>query len=125
MIVPVPQLPRVVVVEDDPASRKSLERVLRVGGFEAVLFASAEEYLASVPISSAIGMLLDLQLPGLSGLDLQRHIRSAGSTIPVIVITAHDDAESRAESHRLGCTAYLTKPCDGRTILALLGGRWQ
>ena len=111
----------VVVVEDDPASRKSLGRVLRVGGFEALLFESAEEYLASGPSpSSPIAMLLDLQLPGMSGLDLQRRMRTEGSTLPIIVITANDDPRFRDEAEHLGCLAYLSKPCDGKTILALL-----
>ncbi len=117
---PAPAGPLVVVVEDDPASRKSLERVLHVGGFDAAMFASAEEFLSSALESSAIGMLLDLQLPGLSGVDLQRRLRTEGSTLPIIVITANVDVRIREEVERLGCVAYLSKPCDGHTILALL-----
>ncbi len=120
MTKPTPAGPLVVVVEDDPASRKSLERVLHVGGFDAAMFASAEEFLSSTRDSSAIGMLLDLQLPGLSGVDLQRRLRREGSTLPIIVITANVDTRIREEVERLGCLAYLSKPCDGRTILALL-----
>ncbi len=113
--------PLVVVIEDDIASQTTLARVLRVGGYTAATYASAEEYLASPPQSSPIGLLLDVHLSGMSGLDLQRRLRNEGSTIPVILITAFDDARSRAQAESLGCVAYLSKPCAAETILALLG----
>jgi len=113
-------MPLVVVVEDDPASQKTLARVLRAGGYEAALYASAEEFLSSPPRSSPIGLLLDVHLSGMSGLDLQRRLRNEGSTIPVIIITAFDDARSREQAERVGCVAYLRKPCEAETILALL-----
>lgn len=122
-LMPEPLLPLVIVVEDDPASRKSLGRVLRVGGFDAAMFASAEEFLAarleSLPVEP-VGMLLDLNLPGLSGLELQRRLRTEGSRLPIVVLTANAGAAIREEAVRLGCLAYLQKPCEGRTILALL-----
>jgi FixJ family two-component response regulator len=113
-------MPLVAVVEDDPASQKTLARVLRAGGYEAALYASAEEFLSSPPPSSPIGLLLDVHLGGMSGLDLQRRLRNEGSTIPVIIITAFDDARSREQAERIGCVAYLRKPCEAETILALL-----
>jgi FixJ family two-component response regulator len=113
-------MPLVAVVEDDPASQKTLARVLRAGGYEAALYASAEEFLSSPPQSSPIGLLLDVHLSGMSGLDLQRRLRNEGSTIPVIIITAFDDARSREQAERVGCVAYLRKPCEAETILALL-----
>jgi FixJ family two-component response regulator len=115
-------MPLVVVIEDDPASQKTLARVLRTGGFDTAIYASAEEFLASPPRSTPIGLLLDLRLGGMSGLDLQRRLRSEGSTLPVIVITAFDDARNREQAERLGCVAYLRKPCEAETILALLRG---
>jgi FixJ family two-component response regulator len=113
-------MPLVVVVEDDPGSQKTLARVLRAGGYEAAVYASAEEFLSSPPQSSPIGLLLDVNLSGMSGLDLQRRLRNEGSAIPVIIITAFDDARSRELAERVGCVAYLRKPCEAETILALL-----
>ena len=113
-------MPLVVVVEDDLASQKTLARVLRAGGYDAATYTSAEEFLSSPPQASPIGLLLDVHLGGMSGLELQRKLRTEGSTIPVIIITAFDDARSRQQAERLGCVAYLRKPCAAETILALL-----
>jgi FixJ family two-component response regulator len=112
--------PLVVVVEDDPATQKTLARVLRIGGYEASIYASAEAFLSSPPPSPPIGMLLDVHLGGMSGLELQRRLNEQGSTIPVVVITAFEDARSREQAERLGCVAYLRKPCSAEDILALL-----
>jgi FixJ family two-component response regulator len=114
--------PLVVVIEDDLASQRTLARVLRTGGYEAITYSSAEEFLFSPPDASPIGLLLDVHLGGMSGLDLQRRLRHEGSKLPVIIITAFDDARSREQAERLGCVAYLRKPCEAETILALLGG---
>ena len=113
-------MPLVVVVEDDPATQKTLARVLRTGGYDAAVYESAEAYLSSPPQSAPIGLLLDVHLGGMSGLDLHRRLRSEGSTVPVIIITAFDDARSREQAERFGCVAYLRKPCEAETILALL-----
>jgi FixJ family two-component response regulator len=115
--------PLVIVIEDDAASRRSLGRVLRLGGFDAAVFASAEEFLDAPPASfpaPPVGLVLDLQLPGMSGIDLQRRLRAEGSTLPIIVVTASAQAGAREEVERLGCLAYLSKPCDGDTILSVL-----
>jgi FixJ family two-component response regulator len=112
--------PLVVVIEDDLASQKTLGRVLRAGGFDAAIYASAEEFLSSPPQSNPIGLLLDVHLGGMSGLDLQRRLWKERSTVPVIIITAFDDARSREQAESLGCVAYLRKPCEAETILALL-----
>ena len=65
-------------------------------------------------------MLLDVHLGGMSGLELQRRLRKEGSTLPVIIITAFDDPRSREQAERLGCVAYLRKPCEATTILGYL-----
>jgi FixJ family two-component response regulator len=115
----VSRLSLVVVVEDDADERTALGRVLRASGFEVISHASAEDFLAS-PSPAPLCLLLDLQLQGMSGLDLLRRLRSEGSTLSVIVITASDDAESHREAEQLGVVAYLRKPCPGRTLASLL-----
>jgi FixJ family two-component response regulator len=115
-----PPAPLVVVVEDDLTSRTALRRVLRAGGYDVAMYRSAEEFLAS-PVQPAIGLLLDIHLGGLSGLDLQRRLSAEGRAIPVIIITASDSLRTEEEARRLGCHGYLRKPCEGDTILALLG----
>jgi FixJ family two-component response regulator len=113
-------MPLVVVIEDDPASQVTLTRVLRAGGYQAAVYGSAEDYLSSPPTSLPIGMLLDVHLGPMSGIDLQRRLRAEGSVLPVIILTAFDDARAREQAERLGCVAYLRKPCEASTILALL-----
>jgi FixJ family two-component response regulator len=113
-------MPLVAVIEDDPATQKTLARVLRAGGYEAAIYGSAEEFLSSPPQMLPIGLLLDVHLGGMSGLDLQRRLRQLGSTLPVIIITAFEDARSREQAERFGCVAYLRKPCEAETILTLL-----
>ena len=112
--------PLVVVVEDDPASRRTLGRVLRAGGFEPATYASAEDYLAAPPADAPLGMVLDVHLGLMSGLDLQLRLRRSGSTLPIIVITALDDARSQQQAESQGCLAFLRKPCEASTILGLL-----
>ena len=84
------------------------------------MYGSAEEYLNSPPKQEPLGMLLDLQLPAMSGLDLQEQLRRQGSSIPVIVITAFDDERARRRAEAQGCVAFLRKPCEAGDILALL-----
>jgi FixJ family two-component response regulator len=111
----------VAVIEDDDCARNALGRLLEAGGFEPALFDSAEAFIASPPHRAWLCLILDVQLTGMSGIDLQRRLRSEGSEVPVLIISANraDDIRERAE--RAGCAAFLRKPCNGNTILALLG----
>jgi FixJ family two-component response regulator len=113
-------IPLVVVIEDDAAERKALGRVLRAGGFATAAYASAEEFQAFPPAQRPLCLVLDVRLGGMSGLDLQRMLNAERSTLPVIVVTAHDDPGIRSEAERLGCRAYLRKPFEGRALLELL-----
>ena len=82
---------RVFVVEDDPSMRNALKNLLRSVGLEAQLFASAQEFLDTAKPDGPSCLILDVRLPGLSGLDLQRELLSAKIHIPIIFITAHGD----------------------------------
>jgi FixJ family two-component response regulator len=96
------------VVEDDPSFLRALGRLLGAAGFSVVPFASAEEFLASESAEAVSCLVLDVNLGGMSGFDLQQRLAAAGSPIPTIFITAHDDPITR-ERARSG-VAYLRKP---------------
>ena len=112
----------VAVIEDDTDARASLGRVLRAGGFDLRGYASAEDFLSSGSLEP-LCVLLDMQLVGMSGLELLRGPRSEGSPIPVIVLTASEDPDSRSEAEGLGCVAYLRKPFQGRALVTLVRTR--
>jgi len=105
-----PQRYSVAIVEDDPSMRRSLERLLNAHGFAAEVFSSAEAFLDCYPDNLLACVVLDIHLPGMSGLQLQTRLNVAGSILPVIVITGIDDEDVRAAAIHQGCTAYLRKP---------------
>jgi FixJ family two-component response regulator len=112
--------PLVVVVEDDLGTLKALGRALRAAGFDTASYSSAEAFLASPPNGQAHCMILDVQLGGMSGLDLQRHLKARGSKLPVIVMTAFDDMRVRDEARRIGCAGYLDKQTDIEVVVDLI-----
>jgi FixJ family two-component response regulator len=105
----------IVVVEDDAGMKKAIERLLRAAGFQPVSFASAEELLQTAAADSAACLVLDINLPGISGLELGRLLTSSRAR-PIIFITAQDEAPLRDEAQRLGC-AYFRKPFEGKALL--------
>jgi FixJ family two-component response regulator len=111
------QTPRVVVVDDDPSMRQALERILRAGGFEPLVFSSAEDAIDAGAGDEADCFVFDVFLPGLGGFDLCRRLAGSDTATPVIFITARDEPAVRAEAEKLGATAYLPKPFAGRTLL--------
>jgi FixJ family two-component response regulator len=111
----------VAVVEDDRAARGALGRLLHVGGFQATLFESAEAFIPAYESSSWLCVIVDVQLTGMSGIDLQEQLRSHGSDVPIILITANRAEVLRERAERAGCAAFLYKPFSGTTILGLLG----
>lgn len=94
--------------------------MLSAAGFETRMYSSAEEFLESTPPRLVACLLVDVQLGAMSGLDLQRRLKADGSRLPVIVMTAFDDARVRAEANRNGCFGYVPKESDGEALLALL-----
>jgi FixJ family two-component response regulator len=108
----------IAVVEDDTGMREALQRVLRIAGYEARGYGSAEEFLATEPCKSLRCVVLDIHLPGISGLDLQRRLVTMGRPYPVIFITAHDTASARKEARDLNAVAFLIKPFEGRQLVS-------
>ena len=110
----------VAVIENDADARSALGRLLDAAGFAHALFESAEAFLASKADRECACLVVDVHLAGMSGLDLQRRLRSEGWNAPVIVITAHASDAIRERAEQAGCAAFLTKPFNGDAILALL-----
>jgi FixJ family two-component response regulator len=108
----------IAIVEDDTGMREALQRILRIAGFEARGYVSAEEFLATEPCKSLRCVVLDIHLPGISGLDLQRRLVTMGRPYPVIFITAHDTASARKEAGELNAVAFLVKPFEGRQLVS-------
>lgn len=98
----------------------ALGRALTAGGCEPVLYSSAESFLDAPPARLPRCLVVDVHLGAISGLDLQRRLRSLGSNIPVIALTAIDDADVRAEAYRAGCVSCMAKTSDIEDLLALI-----
>ena len=107
----------VAIVEDDPGMRRGVERVLNLHGFEAEIFPSAEAFLGRDPDSRVACLVLDINLPGMSGLELRRRLTAAGSTLPVIFITAVDHDAVETAAIQAGCAAYLHKPFSAELLI--------
>jgi FixJ family two-component response regulator len=107
----------VIVVDDDPGFLKSVARLLSVHGFDVRTFVSAEALLDSDAVRTATCMLLDIDLGGISGIELRRRLAASGSRCPVIFMTAIDDDATRNEAMAAGCVAYLKKPFAPQLLL--------
>lgn len=108
----------VSVVDDDISVRRSLDRLMRSAGLEVNLFASAEEFLNSTHPRKADCLILDMRLPGISGIDLHRHLLARKYNVPVVFITGHgSDEDARSEAASDWTVAYLIKPLDGDELL--------
>lgn len=107
----------VATIDDDRRVRDSVQSVLESAGYAAVNFASAEAFLLSGAVSRVTCAIVDVRLPGMDGMELQRQIRRQRHQLPVIFITAHDDDDVRQKALRDGAVAFLVKPFDGGELL--------
>jgi len=107
----------VFVVEDDPSMRIALKNLLKSVGLESELFASAQEFLEADRPDVPSCLILDVRLPGLSGLDLQRELSAANIHIPIIFITAHGDIPMSVRAMKAGAVEFLTKPFRDQDLL--------
>jgi len=108
-------VPFIAVVDDEEPVRKALKRLLRAAGLEAEGYASGKDFLAAERRPDCV--VLDLHMPVMSGQALLKQIRRISARLPVVVITAHDTAETRDECIAAGAAAYLRKPLDDRLLL--------
>ena len=110
-------LPLISVVDDDESVRESLSGLIRSVGFGVMVFASAEEFLGSNRLLDTDCLILDVRMPGMSGIDLQRQLAASHTSIPVIFITAHGDEEARVRALNGGAVDYLLKPFSEEALL--------
>ena len=107
----------VAVVDDDASVRRALTRLLQSAHLRVLTYASAAEFLDNGIGSAPECLILDIHLGGMSGLALLSRLRELGHNLPVLIITAHDDAQARESAARGGCVAYLRKPLDAKLLL--------
>jgi FixJ family two-component response regulator len=113
----VPGVPVISIVDDDDALRSSLDDLIRSIGFQTQGFPSAEAFLSSNQTRDAACLILDVRMPGMSGLDLQRQIVAANWQIPIIFVTSHADDDARARALEAGAVAFLYKPFHEEELL--------
>lgn len=107
----------IYVVDDDPSVTKALCRLIQSAGFRVQAFASAEELLELGNPETTDCLVLDVRLPGMNGIDLQKKLAFAGSKFPVIFITAYEDSRAEQEAMTSGAVAFLRKPFEDRHLL--------
>ena len=112
--------PLIAVVDDDQSVREALENLISSVGFEVRFFASAENFLDSDTPAQTDCAILDVRLPGLSGLELQQRLAVDGQSIPVIVITAQAEDKTQEEAVAAGAIAFLKKPVTEEVLLTAL-----
>jgi FixJ family two-component response regulator len=109
--------PVVIIVDDDQSFRNFLSRLVSTIGLKAILYASAEEFLAARSPDGPACLVLDVQMPGLSGLDLQRELVRTGHLLPIVFITGHGDIPMTVEAMKAGAVGFLTKPLRNQDLL--------
>jgi FixJ family two-component response regulator len=107
----------VYVIDDDESVRKALKRLLRSADLDVETFPSAEEFLSNSRQSQNACIVMDLRMPGLTGFDLQKRLSSQGVRMPVIVISASDDWQTREHARELGAVNFFRKPVDDQALL--------
>jgi len=110
----------VFIVEDDQSVRDALGLLLGLKGYPVVLFASAENLLEAYRPEWRGCLLIDIRMPGMDGLTLQRHLRDRGCTMPVVIMTGHGDVESAREAFRASAVDFLEKPLDHDRLFAAI-----
>ena len=115
-----PARPLVAVVDDEESVRRALARMLGASQFDVDVFASGQEFLDSLRARLPDCLILDYQMPGLTGRDVQRQLTLAQSQVPIIVVTAHDQPALRERCLADGAVAYLAKPLQRERLVSLI-----
>ena len=110
----------VSIVDDDESIRQALSRLFRSAGLPIAVFASAEEFLGSPHVATTRCLILDLQMAGMGGLQLQRRLVDDDRLIAVVIVTAHGDDEARVQALAAGAAAFLPKPFHADRLLRIV-----
>src|SRR5213596_865903 len=113
-----PDAPTVFIVDDEAPVRKALSRLLRAAGFAVAAFASPGEFLAQHDLHKSGCLVLDLDMPAVNGLELQRILARKGSVLPIIFLTGHGDVPKSVQAMKRGAIDFLTKPVNDENLLA-------
>ena len=106
----------IAIVDDDPSAREGLETLIRSAGWRVETFGSAQEFLGRPGAEAPSCLILDLQLPGLSGLDLQKRMADVGLEIPIVFLTGHGNIPASVQAMKAGAVEFLTKPLDEQEL---------
>ena len=117
----VSELVRISVVDDDESIREAINDLLDCMGLRVGVFSSAEDFLNSEDLHDTACLILDVRMPGMSGLELQGHLNAAGFQIPIIFISAHDDGEAKSRAMGAGAVDFLRKPFSEDALLSAIG----
>ncbi|ABS63970.1 response regulator receiver protein [Parvibaculum lavamentivorans DS-1] len=109
--------PIVIIVDDDPTVREALSELILSAGFQMACFASTRELLDGDALDSHGCLILDVRMPGASGLDLQHHLAESGNTKPIIFLTGHADIPMTVQAMKAGAVDFLTKPVRDQTLI--------
>lgn len=109
--------PLICVVDDDPAVAEAVVSLVESVGFAALGFGSPEDFLGSAHVTRTACLILDVRMPGMGGLELQRRLAADSNTTPIVFITAHGDTDAATEALRLGAVAFLLKPFSQESLL--------
>ena len=112
--------PLVAIVDDDELFRRSIERLVRAAGFTVEAFGSAEDFLERGDLDRTACAILDMKLQGMNGLDLQQRLIARPTLMPIVFVSAHEEAMTRANAMRAGAIAFLKKPFDNNALLDAL-----
>jgi FixJ family two-component response regulator len=113
--------PLVSIVDDDVSVRRSTQRLLSSSGLRAEAFASAEEFLQSGLVDETVCLLLDMSMPGMDGLELQRRLTETGRRIPIVFLSARASEEEERRARRAGAANFLRKPVSKEILLHAIG----
>lgn len=112
--------PLIAIVDDDNSLRESTQLLLRSAGYRAEVFASAREFLDSPRIDETACLMLDVRMPGMDGLELQRFLNETNRQIPIIFITAHATENAEQRARKAGAVDFLRKPVNGEKLLSAI-----